>query len=277
MQPTAWANTPRGGRPIRVRDGFLQGTCEAPVAFALVLNVGLAEFEDDLRKQEVGLTTELEYWAYVDDITLATTAELAPLVMDRLKEILERHGMELRSDKCTAYCPTPARTGGIREEMRQCVKWTPEGLMILGTASDGEYRTEITETGAKDHEPTQGRLQRARALADKVRQMCEADLDCRRLAPAWKLVNIVLNNALSFDCCVVPPEALASHAQELDEIVDALLPLFAGQDRLEHASIRRMRLPKQYLAIAPSVARTTGVPAMETLGLLEQQGMPKPD
>ena len=36
-QLVGWANTPRGGRPIRVRDGFLQGACEVPVAFALAL------------------------------------------------------------------------------------------------------------------------------------------------------------------------------------------------------------------------------------------------
>ena len=77
------------------------------------------------------------------------------------------------------------------------MKWTPAGLMILGTASDGEYRTEITETGKKDHEPTKGRLQHARAVADKIRQMWEADLDCTRLACAWTLVIIVLYNALS--------------------------------------------------------------------------------
>ena len=43
----------------------------------------------------------------------------------------------------------------------------------------------------------------------------------RRFAPAWKLVTIT--------DAFVPPEAMASQAQELDEIVDALLPLFAGQ------------------------------------------------
>ena len=128
------------------------------MAFALALRVALAEFDDEMRKQEVGLTTELEYWAYVDDITLGTTAELAPFVMTKLKETLERHGMEFRSEKCTAYCPTPARADEIREEMMQFVKWTSAGSMILGTASDGENRTEITAAGKKDHEPTRGRL-----------------------------------------------------------------------------------------------------------------------
>ena len=98
--------------------------------------------------------------------------------------------------------------------------------MILGTASDGECRTESTTGARQSHEPTSGQLRNARMLADRIRQMCEADLECRRLAPAWKPVITVLNNAFSFDCCVVPPEALASYAQELDEIVEALFSLF---------------------------------------------------
>ena len=150
--------------------------------------------------------------------------------------------------------------------------------MILGTGSDGEYGTEITTEARKGHEPTDNRLRSARVLAGGIGQLCEADLECRRLAPAWKLVNIFLNNALSFDCCVVPPEATASYAQELGEIFEALFPFFVGQDRLEPLTIKRMRLPRnaggfdvmlaclqsptaflaQYLAIAPSVAKAAG-------------------
>ena len=245
----------------------------------------MTELDEEMRKQGVGWTTELEYWSYVDDITIATTAELAPLVMTKLRETLERHCLEFRKDKCTAYCPTPERVEDIREEMTQILKWTPDGLTILGTASDGEYRTEIT---TEAHEPASSRLRNARMLADRIKQVCEADLECRRFAPAWKLVTIVLNNALFFDCCVVPPEALASYAQELDEIVEALFPLFVGQDQLE-SHTKRMRLPRiaggfdvtpmhlrspmaflaQYMAIARSVAGAAGVRAMETLGVVE--------
>ena len=181
--------------------------------------------------------------------------------MAKLKETREKHGLDVRNDKCTALYPTPERTDNIREEMTQFVKWTP---LILGTASDGEYRTENTTAALKNHEPTSGRLQIARILADKIRRMCEADLECRRLAPAWKLDTIVLNNALSFDCCVVPPKALASYAQELDEIVDALLPMFVGQDRREHASIERMGLPKNDTDAPPL---TDGIPVCPSCGL----------
>ena len=54
VQPTAWANTPRGSRPITVRDGLLQGACEALVAFALALRVALAELDEEKRKQGSG-------------------------------------------------------------------------------------------------------------------------------------------------------------------------------------------------------------------------------
>ena len=42
--------------------------------------------------------TDEEYWAYFDDISLVTTLEL------------ERHGMELRSGKWSAYCPKSEKT-----------------------------------------------------------------------------------------------------------------------------------------------------------------------
>ena len=73
-QPTAWANTLGSSRPITVRDGFLQGVCEAPLAFALALRVALTEFEDEIGENGLGLATALECWAYVDDVTVATTA-----------------------------------------------------------------------------------------------------------------------------------------------------------------------------------------------------------
>ena len=47
-------------------------------------------------------------------------------------------------------------------------------------------------------EATDSRLRNARMLADGIRPMCEAHLECRSLALAWQLVTIVLNSALSF-------------------------------------------------------------------------------
>ena len=80
-------------------------------------------------------------------------------------------------------------------------------------------------------------------VTDRIRQMCEADLECRRPCSRLEAGDHCFDNALSFDCCVVPPKALASYAQELDEIVD-LFSLFVGQDWLESLTIKRMRLPR---------------------------------
>ena len=173
VHQTAWASTQRGSGPIPVRDGFLQGACEAPVAFALALRVALTEFDDEIRKQGVQFTTELEYCAYVGDIN----GRAGTVCHDETQR-------DAWSSEATTHSllQTPEITATIREKMTQFVKWTPSGLMIWGTASDRDYRTEITAATRKSHEPTSDRLQKkARILADKIRQMCEADLECRRL------------------------------------------------------------------------------------------------
>ena len=41
--------------------------CEAPVAFALALRMAMKGFDEEVRKQGVGWTTEMEYWAYDND------------------------------------------------------------------------------------------------------------------------------------------------------------------------------------------------------------------
>ena len=143
------------------------------MAFALALRVDMKELNEEMRKQGVGWTTELEYWAYVDDITTATTAELAPLVVcyDQAQGNAGEHGLD-RTQERQMHCIllTPERVECIREEVTQFSKWTPEGLMILETASDGEYRTEITTDARKSHEPTSSRLGNARMLAGGIRQ-----------------------------------------------------------------------------------------------------------
>ena len=113
--------------------------------------------------------------------------------------------------------------------------------------------------------------------------MFEADLECRRLAHSWKLVTSVLNDALSFDCCVIRPQPGLRTRRNSTRVFGASLPMFAGQVRLKHVSTKRMRLPgfdvtpkllrspmahlAQHLAIAPRVAKSNGMRAMETLGL----------
>ena len=168
VQPTAWANTPKGSRPITVRDGLLQCACEAPVAFALALRVGMTDFEEEMRNKGSGARPS---WTAG---RMLTTAELAPLVMAKLRETLERHGLELRKDKCTAYCPTPERVEGIREEMTQFLKWTPEGFMILETASDENIGRKLRQKPVNVTSP--------RAADSETRECCLTESDrCAQL------------------------------------------------------------------------------------------------
>ena len=112
------------------------------------------------------------------------------------------HGLDLRThlheveENESSLHVLASRAGDVGKKRRLVERRWADGFTdragkIIGTASDREYRTEITTTVRKDHESTSGRLQFARILADRMRRMCEADLECRRLAPAWKLVTTV--------------------------------------------------------------------------------------
>ena len=79
--------------------------------------------------------------------------------------------------------------------------------MILDTASDGT--AEITVNDRKDHESTVGKLKKRQYDDSLLSRHCSA--------------LISLNYA---HCFAVPPETLASPAQQLDETVDSTVPTF---------------------------------------------------
>ena len=87
-----------------------------------------------------------------------------------------------------------------------------------------------------------------------MRETCQS---CRRPAPAWQPLSIVLNIALSFDFCGVPLEAFASQARRLDELVDSLLPLITSAGAVDETTKMRMRLPRTSggLDITPNTIR----------------------
>ena len=118
VQPTAWVNTPKSSRPIAVRDGFLQGTCEAAVAFALALRLLSAEFEDEMRKQGSQFATEPEYWASVDDITTATTAKCHEQNQRDARET--RSGAQERQMPNSRKSQDPRGNDALREVDTEC-------------------------------------------------------------------------------------------------------------------------------------------------------------
>ena len=80
-QPTCWARTQNGETAIRIADGLLQGSCEAPEAFALDLQEAIEEFRRRISELPHLQSEKILLWAYVDDITLAVREGIAPEVM----------------------------------------------------------------------------------------------------------------------------------------------------------------------------------------------------
>ena len=68
-----------------VNDGFFQGACEALVALALALRVALTELHQEIKKDETFFVSRLEFWVYVDDISIAIALEKTPKAMPILQ------------------------------------------------------------------------------------------------------------------------------------------------------------------------------------------------
>ena len=76
--------------------------------------------------------------------------------------------------------------------------------------------------------------------------ICNTQIDGRRFGPAWKLLAIVANNALSYDCCVLSPGLLRPFAVALDECVLDATETFIGTKGMEPITAQRLRLPRQF-------------------------------
>ena len=108
---------------------------------------------------------------------------------------------------------------------------SPGGLKVLGTVSDGAYETvlqgcHVTDSGADT--PAHARLESAKKLADKLKEMANTPLEVPRLLAIWRILVGSLNEALSYDVCIIPPSLMAPLANQLDDIVSELLALIAG-------------------------------------------------
>ena len=110
----------------------------------------------------------------------------------------------------------------------------------------------------------QERLNRALALLRNIKDLCTAPIEGRRLGPAWKLLSVVVNNALAYDFCVLSPEILLPYAKQLDEAIVDALPLFLGGITPDGSTIARLRLSRQHggcdLPPAESRSLINGVP-----------------
>ena len=128
-----------------------------------------------------------------------------------------------------------------------------QGTMILGTASDGEYRTEITvrlrnarmNVGLTESDKCAKPWLRARRNLMKLLKLCSPGL-----------LGKTSSNPSPLRECVYP-----------GMLVGSMLCRYFSDRRWLSSSDRRWL--SQYLAIAPSKAKAVGVRAMETLGIVE--------
>ena len=231
VTPTVWIETEAGWKSTSVHDGLLQGACEAPVAFALALRVALEDFWDRKSKHPELKDIPLQLWAYVDDLKLRLNPAIAPDILRLLKATLKEHGLSLRADKCSAYLPQP-QTQEQREDLAKTLEGLAElrsqGLPLLGSVSDGAFHTEIGPQGTPTALPARKRATAAIELVRRTAVLAQSGIPERTLGPAWKILSIVANNALTFDSSVLPPSALAPHAAALDQAVGRAACLLAG-------------------------------------------------
>ena len=157
---TAWASTQNGSTPTRVREGFLQEACEAPVELALALRVALADVDSEIWKKTSIPVKSPKYLACVDDITVEADSQVAP---DH--DGSSHKGRWKSMDwSCGATCA---------QHIVRCL-----GDGKVHAAFHAAYPGHSERWADDKHGPTADRLKNATELADRIRQMCDANREC---------------------------------------------------------------------------------------------------
>ena len=164
--------------------------------------------------------------------------------MAALEAELRKVGLHLRPDKCKSHIPgaSPQDAAQRAHEFAGVADLVTGGLPVLGTVSRGEYKT-VVGNSAEAAQPATERLQAAKELAEAIKEMLEAPIEGPRVAPAWKLTSAVVNNALSYDSCILSPVACRPLAEELDSTVASLVAAIAKAE-MDSDAISQARLPR---------------------------------
>ena len=254
VSPVLLIDSPAGGQTRHeVADGLTQGGCDAQPAFCLGLNRVLRKVIAQCNERGI----HVKLWAYVDDVVFQTAPCHAADVTAWMDAALRDAGLERRADKCKWYIPAGAvDANDIPSDVGTCQH---HGLAVLGSFSDGKLATVVGLSGAQAEAAAEKaateRLDRANALAVRVRDLLLAPIDAPRLHAAWRLTAGVINEALSFDICVTPPGHLARLADRLDTLVDGLLAEIMGSGCTADV-LRLCRLDRQHGGCG--VPRTAG-------------------
>ena len=222
-----------------VVDGLAQGGCDSQPAFCLGIGRALRTFQERCDQQRINV----RIWAYVDDVVLQLPAEHTTTAVGILDEVFHDIGLERRPDKCRWFIPGPnaavdyPKTIGTRAD---------GGLPILGSAADGAFHTIVSTPNHANTDTTQSardRLTQATHLATRIADLMHADCDMPVLHATYRLVTSVLNQALSYDICVLPVADIGTLADQLDNLVLRVLRDIVGGDWTVHTEAL-LRLPR---------------------------------
>ena len=239
--PTFWLEGPGGEMTAhQVVDGCTQGGCDAQPAFCLAEHRALKAFAQSLTARG----KKWRLWAYVDDIFLQCHKEDWGQLADELVKQLRAVGLEQRVDKCKACIPRASKEDveQMSGEFARHAKLVHGGLPILGSVCGGDFATVVGDPSAATG-PAEARLAKAEQLVAELEGVLKAPIECPRAAPVWKMLTAVVNNALSFDSCILVPALSRPLAERLDSIV-ARLAKSVAQAELPQQAIDQMRLPR---------------------------------
>ena len=209
-----------------VVDGLAQGGCDSQPAFCLGIARALRTFQEQCKRRNI----RVRIWAYVDDVVLQLPAEHTLDAVRILDDVFRDVGLERRPDKCHWFVPGPKSTARYPADIGAPAEG---GLPILGSAADGAFSTVVSTYGHANDATTQSaraRLAQARQLAKRITDLLHADCDAPVLHAAFKLVTGVLNQALSYDICVLPAADIGALADQLDTLVLQIVRDIVGGD-----------------------------------------------
>ena len=232
---------PGSRRPLLVQDGFVQGGCEAAPGFALCLREAIDRF----REAAAASHRPCRVWAYMDDLYIQCAAEDWEPLMVSLWEHLSSVNLQCQPTKSHCHVPawTPEQVAGAAPQFAKYATLCAAGLPALGTAAGGDYAIFL----GSDHQPdeaTKARLDKAADLCGSLQELCDAPIAGNRRHSAWRLLDSVVNHALTYDASVNDPDAMASHGQRLDEVVSSTASCILSVDAFNAAEEAQLRLSR---------------------------------
>ena len=232
---------PGSKRPLIVQEGFIQGGCEAAPGFALCLR----EAVDAFLAAAAAAGKPCRVWAYMDDLYFQCEVADWEFLATSLREHLA--GVHLSCQPAKSHCHVPewdpSRVAAETQRFAHFANLHADGLPALGTAAEGQYAILL----GPDHRPDQAtsdRVDKSVRLCRHLRDLCSAPLKGTCRHPAWRILDSVVNHALSYDASVNDPDAMASHGDRLDEAVLDTAACILSAERFTIAESTQVRLSR---------------------------------